>query len=185
MWTQWVWLRRLAVTKKEIEAKEKIKLILSGIFARGDINKEEDIISTNKRLDKYWNRNEFFFINNSNIDWTCWNKSKLHLNRKVAYYIANNFRKHAFNIESDIYNRGSSIKDVRTNLRIFGTPLPLSRGAHIWLTTPPPPPPVRADTRLALFETLQLANNSHWRVKKPDHSDTGCTHMSVSIRQFR
>ena len=35
---------------------------------------------------------------------------------------------------------------------------------------PPPPsspsPPVRADTRLALFETLQLVNNSHWRVKK-------------------
>ena len=30
----------------------------------------------------------------------------------------------------------------------------------------PPPPPVRADTRLALFETLQLVNNSHWRVKK-------------------
>ena len=41
------------MTKKEIEAKEKIKLILSGIFARGDINKEEDIISTNNRLDKY------------------------------------------------------------------------------------------------------------------------------------
>ena len=29
-----------------------------------------------------------------------------------------------------------------------------------------PPPPVRVDTRLALFETLQLVNNSHWRVKK-------------------
>ena len=28
------------------------------------------------------------------------------------------------------------------------------------------PPPVRADTRLALFETLQLWNNSHRRVKK-------------------
>ena len=48
------------MTKKEIEAKEKIKLILSGIFSRGDKNKEEDIISTNNRLDKYWNRNEFF-----------------------------------------------------------------------------------------------------------------------------
>ena len=56
MWTQWVWLGRIVVTKKEIEAKEKIKLI----FSRGDINKEEDIISTNNRLDKYWNRNEFF-----------------------------------------------------------------------------------------------------------------------------
>ena len=30
---------------------------------------------------------------------------------------------------------------------------------------------------LALFETLQLVNNSHWRVKKTDHSDTGCTHV--------
>ena len=59
---------------------------------------------------------------------------------------------------------GSSIKDVRTNLGIFGTPtspvhacpdlvdhlLPLSI-----------PSPVRADTRLALFETLQVVNNSH------------------------
>ena len=34
------------------------------------------------------------------------------------------------------------------------------------LSWPPPPLPVRADTRLALFETLQLVNNSHWRVKK-------------------
>ena len=53
---------------------------------------------------------------------------------------------------------GSSIKDVRTNL------------------DPPPPPPlappsVRADIMLALLETLQLVNNSHWRIKKKtDHS---------------
>ena len=52
---------------------------------------------------------------------------------------------------------GSSIKDVPTNLGIFGTPLPLARPVHIWVTTPRPP--VRADTRLALFETLQLVNN--------------------------
>ena len=60
--------------------------------------------------------------------------------------------------------RVSSIKDVRPNLWIFGTPLPLSRPVHIWLTTPTPP--VRVDRRLALFKTLQLVNNSHWRVKK-------------------
>ena len=35
---------------------------------------------------------------------------------------------------------GSSIKDVRTNLGIFGTPLPLSRPVHIRLTTPSPCP---------------------------------------------
>ena len=55
--------------------------------------------------------------------------------------------------------RGSSIKDVYTNLGIFGTPLPLSRPVHIWLTIPHPPASV--DTRLALFEILRLVNNSH------------------------
>ena len=71
--------------------------------------------------------------------------------------------------------KGSSIKDVRINLGIFGTPPYACPGlsAFGW----PPPHPARVDTRLALFETLQLVNNSHWRVKKTDHSDTGCTHV--------
>ena len=56
-------------------------------------------------------------------------------------------------------HKRSPIKHVRTNLEILGNPLPLSRPIHIWLTTHPPP--VHADTRLALFETLQLVNNSH------------------------
>ena len=34
----------------------------------------------------------------------------------------------------------------------------------------PPPPPVRANTRLVLFETLQLVNNLHRRAKTTDHS---------------
>ena len=50
----------------------------------------------------------------------------------------------------------------------FRDPLPLLRSVHIWFTTTPRP--VRADTRLALFETFQLVNNPHWRVKKIDHS---------------
>ena len=41
----------------------------------------------------------------------------------------------------------------------LGSPLPLPRPVQIWLTTPSPP--VRADTRLALSETLQLVNMSH------------------------
>ena len=36
--------------------------------------------------------------------------------------------------------KGSSIKDVCKNLGIFGTPFPLSRPVHIWLTTPHPSP---------------------------------------------
>ena len=33
---------------------------------------------------------------------------------------------------------GPSINDIRASLEIFGTPLPLSRPVHIWLTTPLP-----------------------------------------------
>ena len=54
----------------------------SGIVAAGDINKEENIVSTNNGLEKYCKGNEFFFIDNSDIVASCLNKDKLHLNRK-------------------------------------------------------------------------------------------------------
>ena len=91
-------VRKVVAAVKEIGTESKKKLGFSGIAARGDINKEEDIVSTNNRLEKYCKRNEFFFIDNSNIDASCLNKSKLHLNSKGKYYLATNFTKHIFNI---------------------------------------------------------------------------------------
>ena len=46
-------VRKVVAAVKEIDTEGKIKLGFSGIVARGDINKEEDIVSTNKRLEKY------------------------------------------------------------------------------------------------------------------------------------
>ena len=37
------------------------KFGFSGIVARGDINKEEDIVSTNNKLEKYCEGNQFFY----------------------------------------------------------------------------------------------------------------------------
>ena len=92
-------VRKVVAAVKEIDTEGNIKLGFSGIVARSDINEEEDIVSTNKRFEKYCEGNEFFFINNSNIDTSCLNKSKLHLNRKGRSYLANNFRNHIFNIK--------------------------------------------------------------------------------------
>ena len=97
-------VRKVVAAVKKIDTEGKIKLGFSGIAARGDINKEEDIVITNNRLEKYCKGNEFFFINNSNIDLSCLNKSKLHLSRKGTHYLAKNFRKHIFNIELNIYD---------------------------------------------------------------------------------
>ena len=92
-------VRKVIAAVKEIDTEGKIKLGFSGIAARDDINKDEDIVITNNRLEKYCKKNEFFFISNSNIDVSCLNKCKLHLSRKGTHYLANNFRKHIFNIE--------------------------------------------------------------------------------------
>ena len=54
-------VRKAVAAVKEIDTKGKIKLGFSGIVARGDINKEEDVVITNNRLEKYCKGNEFFF----------------------------------------------------------------------------------------------------------------------------
>ena len=92
-------VRKVVAAVKEIDTEGKIKLGFSGIVARGDISKEEDFVIANNRLEKYCKGNEFFFINNSKIDVSCLNKSKLPLKRKGTHYLAINFRKHIFNTE--------------------------------------------------------------------------------------
>ena len=64
-------IRKVVEVVKEIDIERKIQLGFSGIVARGDINKEEHVVSTNNRLEKYCKGNEFFFIDNSNIDTSC------------------------------------------------------------------------------------------------------------------
>ena len=88
---------KVVAAVKEIDTEGKIQFGFFGIVARRDINKEEHNVSTNNRLENHCKGNEFFFIDNSNIDASCLNKSKLCLNRKGTSYLANNFRKHIFN----------------------------------------------------------------------------------------
>ena len=75
-------VQKVVAAAKEIDTESKIKLGLSDITARSDINKEEDVVINNNRLEKYCKENEFFFIDNSNVDVSCLNKRKLNLNRK-------------------------------------------------------------------------------------------------------
>ena len=65
-----------------------------------------------------------FFVDNSNINAICLNKSKLHLDRKGIYHLANNFRKYVFNIEWNIYdsvNREKSLECFCTSTMFRAT----------------------------------------------------------------
>ena len=63
--------------------KMKIKLAFPSKNSRGNISKEENIATINEILKKFCDGKELNFVSVSNIDSTCLNKSKLHLNRKV------------------------------------------------------------------------------------------------------
>ena len=72
----------------------KTKLVISTIITRKDnIELDKKVKVMNDRLIKFASKNDFYIIDNKNIDETCLNKKKLHLNRKGNSYLANNMIK--------------------------------------------------------------------------------------------
>ena len=100
--------------------------------------------------------------------WILWNfQERIFMERHRWLHLDITLKKNKIILSSFsllLFAVGSSKKDFHTNLEIFGK-LP-SPCPGLFKFGCSPPHPVRLDTRLALFETLQLVNNSHWRVKK-------------------
>ncbi len=69
------------------------KIGISSIIHRDDINVSAKLSAVNGKLKEMANNDDFVFIDNSRIDGTCLNGSKLHLNAKGSAYLANNFIK--------------------------------------------------------------------------------------------
>ena len=86
-------IRKVVATAGEMDNEEKIKLFYFSITCRKDVDKTDEIIAANGRLQKYCLSKGFLFIDNSNIDASCLNAGKLHLNRQGTSILADNFRK--------------------------------------------------------------------------------------------
>ena len=83
-------------TKAGFEDSQKFqnsKIGISNIIHRDDINVSAKLSAVNGKLKEMANNDDFVFIDNSRIDGTCLNGSKLHLNAKGSAYLANNFIK--------------------------------------------------------------------------------------------
>ena len=80
-------------TVKEMDTERKIKFGFSSIICREDVDKTHEIIAVNSRLQKYCLSKGLLFVDNSNIDASCLNRGKLHLNRQGTSILADNFRK--------------------------------------------------------------------------------------------
>ncbi len=69
------------------------KVAISSIIVREDKDVKEKLKTTNEYLGQVCSKQNFSFINNSNIDYTALNNSNLHLNSKGTAYLAVNFIK--------------------------------------------------------------------------------------------
>ena len=86
-------IREVISSIKEYDTDDNIKIALSSIIHRSDHDFEDKINETNRKLGNLCKGKGMIFINNSNIDSTCLNRSKLHLNKSGTSLLIKNFSK--------------------------------------------------------------------------------------------
>ena len=74
-------VRKIAKTIQEMEDSGKVGTGFSGIVERADRNFKDQIKDTNDKLKKYYEGNDFVYVDNDNINDKSLNKSLLHLNK--------------------------------------------------------------------------------------------------------
>ena len=72
-------------------SKIHLKLSFSSLIKRYHQDFNDDIANINEKLQRFCNSKGLSFIDNNNIDRSCLNKDKLHLNRRGSSYLANDF----------------------------------------------------------------------------------------------
>ena len=82
--------KKLVSAVKEVDKDHSVKTAFSSIINREDEDLKDKINDVNNKLNNYCNSAGMDFIDNSNIDRSCLNRSKLHLIRKGTAALAKN-----------------------------------------------------------------------------------------------
>ena len=83
--------KKLVSAVKEVDKDNSIKIAFSSTINLEDEDFKDKIMDVNNKLKSYCNSAGMDFIDNSNIDLSCLNRGKLHLNRKGTAALAKNF----------------------------------------------------------------------------------------------
>ena len=86
-------IKKLVKEIDDYDKQNRPKVVISSLIKRYDQDVNDDIANINEKLQRFCNSKGLSFIDNSNIDRTCLNKGKLHLNRRGSSYLANDFKK--------------------------------------------------------------------------------------------
>ena len=90
-------IRKVVATVEEMDNQRKINLGFSSVIGREDVDKTDETVAVNDRLQKYCLSKGLLLVDNSNIDAYCLNRGKLHLNRQGTSILPDNFRKSLVN----------------------------------------------------------------------------------------
>ena len=87
-------VKKIKKLVKEIEENDSsTDTVILGLIKRCDRNAIDDIERINEKLKRWCIGKGLTFIDNNNINESCLNRGKLHLNRRGSSYLANNFKK--------------------------------------------------------------------------------------------
>ena len=86
-------VKKIKKLVKEIEENDgSTDIVISGLIKRFDRNAIDDIERINEKLKRWCIGKGLTFIDNNNINESCLNRGKLHLNRRGSSYLANNLK---------------------------------------------------------------------------------------------
>ena len=81
---------KLVRAVRKVDKDHSVKIACSNIINLEDEDFKDKIMDVNNKVKNYCNSAGMDFIDNSNIDGSCLNRGKLHLNRKGAAALAKN-----------------------------------------------------------------------------------------------
>ena len=84
-------VRKVINTINEFDVNSEIQIAFSSVIHRDDQDFEEEIKEINRKLENLCKGKGIKFINNTNIDGSCLNRSKLHLNKSGTALSVKNF----------------------------------------------------------------------------------------------
>ena len=84
-------VRKVITTIKEIDVNNEIQIAFSSVVHRNDQDFEEEIKEINRKLENLCKGKGIKFINDTNIDGSCFNRSKLHLSKSGTALLVKNF----------------------------------------------------------------------------------------------
>ena len=84
-------VKKVITTIKEIDVNNEIQISFSSVIYPDDQYFKEEIKENNRKLENLCKGKEIEFINNTNIDGSCLNRSKLQLNKSGTALSVKNF----------------------------------------------------------------------------------------------